>query len=578
MDKLRLEPDRVPKEIVEYECTLRDIPIAGKGLTELRVALKSALDKEYAREAEEPEGEQLDFEAAAKELHELGEGARKARGTCEELEVTLDANGLRKIRSTLAHWAGRLRRFSCDEESLELKVNFRQVAAHFEVTFLRAMRIRTGGQQSAAAPAGEEQQAADDAEPHERRASVLADLSVSLSALGDPGAELADLRRSLGVKFPPDTKFFVAVEYDEASQLHVPVTDGGFPPLSPRSAAHSKKFQMYNWKLEFSGDSDSKLSLSEFLEQVEWKKRENSMTDVDLLRGAHNFFVGAARQWFKANSASWSSFADLKADLISNFRTADYDDRLWEQLRLRTQAKDERLNLYVCHMMSLFDLLETPPTEKERLDFIRARLNPFSWSHMRDLPNIASIKELISAGLHLEVVKSKIDNYRPPAAPDNPIEPNMALKGQKKGTVQVSAVGAHKKKKGGAQTAGAAAAPVSFIAGQGAGSAAWGGSAPSSNSNFVPAAATPNAAFVRKQNEQRLCWNCDKQGHVFRFCPVKKASLFCWSCGTKGVTKHNCSEFCRRSKNDQRGPSRGRTRRDGPGSNVGGTAPSGSAT
>jgi hypothetical protein len=40
------------------------------------------------------------------------------------------------------------------------------------------------------------------------------------------------------------------------------------------------------------------------------------------------------------NCAKWSYFANLKADLITNFRTANCDIRLCEQFRLRTLAKD----------------------------------------------------------------------------------------------------------------------------------------------------------------------------------------------------------------------------------------------
>jgi hypothetical protein len=326
MERLKIEPDRVPKEIVEFECKLRGIPVEDRGLTELRMALKSVLDKEYADVQDKPAGEQLDFVSAVAELRELGDGSLQMRESCEALEAEPDKTELRKVRSALAHWAGRLRRFAC-ENAPELDEDFAKVTSHFEVTFVCLSRLRIGGQAPTAAAAAVPQPSAGDADADARRASVLADLSHSLSALGDPASELAELRRaSAGVKFPPDIKFFVAVEFDEASQLHVPVHDGVLPPLSPRSAAHHKKFQKYNWKLEFSGESDSKLCLSEFLEQVAWKKRENSMTDVDLLRGANNFFFGAARQWFKANSASWSSFSDLRVDLIANFRTADYDD------------------------------------------------------------------------------------------------------------------------------------------------------------------------------------------------------------------------------------------------------------
>ncbi|MGL5407109.1 MAG: hypothetical protein ACRDAX_10110, partial [Propionibacteriaceae bacterium] len=50
-----------------------------------------------------------------------------------------------------------------------------------------------------------------------------------------------------GVNFPPGTQFFAAVQ----------------------------NFKMQNWDLEFSGEEDSKWTLAEFLERIEWKMREN---------------------------------------------------------------------------------------------------------------------------------------------------------------------------------------------------------------------------------------------------------------------------------------------------------------
>ena len=94
----------------------------------------------------------------------------------------------------------------------------------------------------------------------------------------------------------------------------------------------------------------------------------------------------------------------------------------------------------------------------------------------------------------------------------------------------------------------------------------------------MPGTSVPNKAFERKQNERRVCWNCDKTGHIFRFCPVKRANVFCWTCGKKGVTKFNCTELCRRSKNLQGGPARGRTQQGAPDSSADGWDGSGKAT
>lgn len=585
MEKLRIEPDRLEPELLKYECRLRSVDYEGRPAKDTYAELKHVLDAEYSGEADMPDPPLLTFEQAAAEIQLLAADAQKMRAGGEALEVSRDGTMRRKLRSCLAHFYGRLQRFFCNVPDLLAQRD--RILAHMEVSCARIVAVRP----IAAAPRRLAEVAdggADDAGPSderqpsvERQAEILAELSDSMAALGDPAADLAALSRGqASLKFPPSTKFYVAVGYDESTQSHFPINDdGSAPPFSARSAPQKHKFQMHSWKLEFSGECDGKMSLSEFLERVEWKKRENGMSDSDLLCGAHNLFTGAALNWFKANRIGWTKFQDLRDDLIRHFRSADYEDRIWEQLRLRSQAKDERLNLYVCDMMTLFELLETPPSEGERLKFIKARLNPFAWQHIRDLPGIATVSDLIAEGLRLEVVKSRIDNYRPPSAPDNPIEPSLAPKGHKqahKVAAHLNAVSAQKKR-------GAPVDAVASVSASGGAIVMDGGGAPavmfdSAGTNFVPGAAVPNKAFLRKQNEQRVCWNCDKQGHIFRFCPVKRANMFCWSCGKKGVTKSGCTELCRRSKNLQGGPARGQTLQGAPVLNVDGMAPSGSAT
>jgi hypothetical protein len=196
---------------------------------------------------------------------------------------------------------------------------------------------------------------------------------------------------------------------------------------------------MHNWKIDFSGDKNSKLSLSEFLEAIWWKQIENEMTDKELLRGAHNLFTGPALRWFKANFRKWGDFKDLKADLVANFRPPDYDERLWDQLRLRTQEKDEPLNLYISEMQFLFSLLDEQPTEKMKLNFIQARLNPLCLDKIPKLREIKTIDALCAEWIDIESVRSRKENYRPPTAPENPIEPNLVPKKQQKEAAKVHA-------------------------------------------------------------------------------------------------------------------------------------------
>jgi Retrotransposon gag protein len=395
----------------------------------------------------------------------------------------------------------------------------------------------------------------------------LDDPSVETDFVADPRLSFSfDSREEKGVKFPPNTKFFVAVGYDDKTKTHFPIDSDEFPA---QAAPHRPKLlHMHNWKIQFSGDNESKMTLSEFLEAVRWKQNECDMSDKELMRGAHNLFLGPALRWFKANSHKWARFKDLQSALVANFRPADYDERLWDQLRLRTQAPEERLNLYVSEMQSLFALLENIPSEESRLKFIKARLNPFCLQNIKNLRSINSIDQLADEWIELEALKSRVDNYRAPSAPENPIEPNLAPKAKQqpkqKDAAHLSEVAIpfaerardtiRRPFKTDARQPNAAPTPP------------------------APSATKPNPAFVSKPNETRFCWNCDKRGHIFRDCRSQKVNIFCWTCGTKGVTKFNCSENCRKPKNVAGAVPLGRTQKGKPATNAGGAAASGSAT
>jgi hypothetical protein len=125
----------------------------------------------------------------------------------------------------------------------------------------------------------------------------------------------------------------------------VPFSQNSAPAYNPFTNVRpcGKIIPVSSWNIQFSGDSDSKLSLAEFLRETELKFQESHLTDSDFWRSSHNLFVGVAKTWFLANKHLWTDWHSFQIDLVQNFKPANYDERLWEQLRLRTQAKNERL-------------------------------------------------------------------------------------------------------------------------------------------------------------------------------------------------------------------------------------------
>jgi hypothetical protein len=351
-------------------------------------------------------------------------------------------------------------------------------------------------------------------------------------------------------------------------------------PFAHQIRPSGKTIPVKDWGIQFSGDLKSKFSLAQFLSEIKLKWPESNLSRDDFWRSAHNLFKDAAKTWFMANKQKWQNWNQFEPDFIANFKPPNYDDRLWEQLRLRTQGRDERLNLYVAEMIRLFSLLENSPSPTEKLNFIKSRLNPFTLKNL-PLSSIKNLDDLNNEGLKLEAVKSQIDRYREPSAPDNPVEPDYVYKGQKKPQnekPQVSAVQtADNKQKWPAGQKQTARAPQNqMVTADQRPNWNRGGAA---RQNFVPSAAKPNPAFTRSPPVDKFCYNCDKYGHVFRFCPSPKINFFCFGCGQKGVSKRNCSqEKCRRSKNLESAYAHGGTPSGKPGNSANKRDATGNAT
>lgn len=47
-------------------------------------------------------------------------------------------------------------------------------------------------------------------------------------------------------------------------------------------------------------------------------------------------------------------------------------------------------------------------------------------------------------------------------------------------------------------------------------------------------------AHKTKTNEKLTCYNCEKSGHGFMFCPLDRVGIFCYKCGKKEVKTSNC--------------------------------------
>lgn len=271
---------------------------------------------------------------------------------------------------------------------------------------------------------------------------------------------------------------------DERSPVHE-------SPLALKSRIkHSRRkpVPVRAWGLKFNRSPGS-MSVNDFLEKLHLLKDARSYTENDLLAEAFDLFSGVALTWFTANRASFKSWSHLEKGLLRVFQPRDYAERLWDEIRNRTQTVNESLEIYLAIMNSYFSRLPKPPSERRKLKVIRRNLRPY----LRDglaLQDIKSISDLLKSGRRLEEARGP-EMHRPYSS-------------QYKGLLQPDLKPARHTERH------SRVAEVPIEQPQG-----------------------------RVQNPRVWCWNCGRQGHPFRKCQEDQR-MFCTGCGRPGISRQDC--------------------------------------
>lgn len=82
---------------------------------------------------------------------------------------------------------------------------------------------------------------------------------------------------------------------------------------------------------------------------------------------AVDLFKGKALIWYWSICPLVSSWNDLSIKLKREFQPFDYDILLWEEIKRRTQGKDETIGVYVAVTENLFKRLGAPVSETAKL-------------------------------------------------------------------------------------------------------------------------------------------------------------------------------------------------------------------
>lgn len=264
---------------------------------------------------------------------------------------------------------------------------------------------------------------------------------------------------------------------------------------SEHATTFVKPIPVSKWNLKFNGECRD-LSVNAFLERVDELRIARRVSKPDLFNSALDLFTGKALVWFRAARKRCNNWDELTVLLKEEFQPPEYDDRLLDEIKRRTQGKTESVGIFLATMTNMFGRMTEPVSEATQLKIVLNNLSPFYQANL-SLTEIGSLTELSQYCKKLETRKYHIDNYVLPTRSKHDLEPDLAY--------------------------------VSTDA-----------------SDF----ASPSTSLVTAINAM-TCWNCNRSGHRSAQCTERK-NKHCYRCGYAGFTVKNCPK-CSISGNEPRG-------------------------
>lgn len=284
-----------------------------------------------------------------------------------------------------------------------------------------------------------------------------------------------------------------------------------------------KPVPLRDWGLKFTGDkSDRGISFSCFLERVNELKKSRHVSRQMLFEEAGDLFDGEAKKWFNLVRdwvADWDSLVDAMRE---EFQGPDYDKRLFEEIKHRTQGESESIGSYVAAMNGLFSRLQQVIPKEVKLKILLDNIAPYYQPHLA-FREITSVIELLSLCRKLDEKRLLVSSYVPPPRKNKCLEPDLAYAetSSTASTSRSSDVNFDGRQNG----------PKHF------------GRQQENKTNIC-------AVADRSRSSTLKCWNCNDVGHLSVNCP-KPQKRYCYRCGHSDVTIRTCPK-CKTQQGNER--------------------------
>lgn len=168
-----------------------------------------------------------------------------------------------------------------------------------------------------------------------------------------------------------------------------------------------------------------------FLQRLEELCTSRDISEERLFGSAAEIFDGEVLCWYRGVKSELHDWSDLKQSLIDEFLPYDFDRRLMQEIRLRTQGPHENIVTYVAIMQNLFSRLSYTVSEGEMFDTVFQNVRP-EYTLPLATTEITTLKRLKQLCRMLECAKYRAQAFvEPPKSTSGLLAPDLACKSVK---------------------------------------------------------------------------------------------------------------------------------------------------
>ena len=180
---------------------------------------------------------------------------------------------------------------------------------------------------------------------------------------------------------------------------------------------------LVRYEVLFSGKP--KEDVEDFLEKLADFQFRMRVGDEEILRLVPVIFAGPARYWARSLSYSWNTVSDMAEALRLQYGIPDFQNRLREEIRARTQGPDEPVASYLSAMRQLLGKRVPRLSESAQLDTLYRNLHP-DYTDVVKREQFSSYAQLQHLCQSEELKRERRRAYRPPPSVDRALFPELA--------------------------------------------------------------------------------------------------------------------------------------------------------